>query len=81
MPPTGPEPLYPPDGFAHAATSTVFLQWISVDQLADNERYMVEVIDLTNVDAHPQRLFTQSAGVPLPNDWAPESGKQCCLFA
>ena len=75
MPPTGPEPLYPPDGFAHAATSTVFLQWISVDQLADNERYMVEVIDLTNVDAHPQRLFTQSAGVPLPNDWAPESGQ------
>lgn len=75
QPPAGPEPLYPPDGFEHAAAGTVFLQWLSVDQLAANERYMVEVIDLTDVDVHPHRLFTQSAGVPLPSEWAPESGK------
>jgi LysM repeat protein len=75
QPPTGPEPLYPPDGLSHAAADTVFLQWLSVKQLGENERYMVEVIDQTDVDVHPKRLFTQSAGVPLPADWAPASGE------
>lgn len=75
QPPTGPAPLYPPDGFAHAAGETVFLQWLSVEQLGVDERYMVEVIVTTDVDVHPKRLFTQSAGVPLPADWAPVTGE------
>ncbi|MFK7805900.1 MAG: LysM peptidoglycan-binding domain-containing protein [Anaerolineae bacterium] len=75
QPPTGPAPLYPPDGFEHAAGDTVFLQWLSVEQLGAEERYMVEVIDTTDVDIHPKRLFTQSAGVPLPADWGPASGE------
>ncbi|MEM8858897.1 MAG: hypothetical protein AAGD96_11285, partial [Chloroflexota bacterium] len=52
-------------------TESVFLQWLSEPILAENERYMVEVIDLTNVDSHPRRLFTRSSGVTLPADWMP----------
>ena len=32
---------------------------------------MVEVIDLTDVDQHPRRLFTRSAGVTIPATWEP----------
>lgn len=74
-PPTGPKPLFPPNHQTHEAGETVFLQWLSVPSLADNERYMVEVIDLTDVDSHPQRLFTRSAGLTLPADWAPSVGE------
>ena len=71
QPPTGPQPLYPPNQQAHDTADAVFLQWLSEPVLAENERYMVEVIDLTNVDSHPRRLFTRSSGVTLPTDWVP----------
>lgn len=74
-PPTGPNPLYPPNLQAHGAGETVFLQWLSVRQLGENEQYMVEVIDLTDVDSHPRRLFTRSAGVSLPDSWEPVDGE------
>ncbi len=70
-PPTGPNPLYPPNFEDHPAGEAVFLQWLSVRQLAENEQYMIEVVDLTDVDSHPKRLFTRSAGVTLPAGWEP----------
>lgn len=72
-PPTGPNPLFPPDQQTHGSGETIFLQWLSVRQLGDNERYMVEVVDLTDVDVHPYRLFTRSSAVTLPAEWAPSA--------
>lgn len=71
QPPTGPQPLFPPNQQTYSSGESVFLQWLSEPVLPENTLYMVEVIDLTNVDSHPKRLFTRSSGVTLPADWRP----------
>jgi len=72
--PRGPEILYPHDGAVIISPDQPFaLQWLAVKDLAENEWYMVEFIDLTNTDAYPRRGFTRANAFRVPTDWRPES--------
>ena len=70
--PRGPELLYPADGVAVPTSDQPFaLQWLTVKDLAANEWYMVELIDLTDNDAHPLRGFTRTNAFRVPLEWRP----------
>jgi len=70
QPPPGPRLLFPvreadidpPDG-------PVFLQWVAVKELADDEWYMVELTNLTNVESYPNRAFTRQTSFQIPAVW------------
>ena len=71
-PPPGPELLYPPVGAQlSAAEQRPLLQWVTVKDLAQDEWYMVEVTDLSDVDSHPLRAFTRETVFQLPDSWQP----------
>ncbi|MBP8000738.1 MAG: LysM peptidoglycan-binding domain-containing protein [Chloroflexi bacterium] len=70
--PDGPQLLYPIDETAISDPETVIaLQWVTVKDLASNEWYMVEIVDLTDVDSHPHRAFTRHTSFQLPGEWRP----------
>ena len=56
--------LYPPN-FADVLELPVTLQWLSERDLAPDEYYMVEVTNLSDPLARPQRIFTRQNGVRL----------------
>jgi LysM repeat protein len=69
-PPSGPELLYPlDDATIDNQDGTLFLQWVAVKDLADEEWYMVELTDLTSVDSHPSRGFTRQTSFQVPQSW------------
>jgi hypothetical protein len=47
----------------------LFLQWVAVKTLAEDEWYMVEFTDITNVDDYPNRAFTRQTSLQIPSDW------------
>jgi hypothetical protein len=47
-------------------------QWAAVKDLAEQEWYMVEVTDLTDVDSHPLRGFTRQTSFRVPEQWRPD---------
>jgi LysM repeat protein len=70
--PLGPQLLYPPDqALVEPADGPLALQWAAVKDLTQNEWYMVEVTDLTDVDSHPRRAFTRQTSLRVPADWRP----------
>lgn len=71
-PPTGPHLLYPANGtVVKAPGEPLFLQWAAVKDLEEDEWYMVEVTDLTDVDSHPLRGFTRQSSFSVPGSWRP----------
>jgi LysM repeat protein len=73
LPPSGPELLYPVEGSLNdSSVGKVALQWVAVKHLADDEWYMIELTDLTEVDSHPRRAFTRQTSFQLPDGWTPQ---------
>ena len=71
-PPPGPELLYPTaNSNIPSALGAVALQWVAVKDLTDDEWYMIELTDLTDVDSHPRRAFTRQTSFQLPEEWDP----------
>ena len=71
-PPDGPILLYPPEATAFsAAGGPPLVQWAAVKDLAEDEWYMVEVVDVTDVDSFPHRAFTRDTALVLPAQWQP----------
>ncbi len=69
-PPPGPQLLYPVrEADIEPSDGQLFLQWVAVKALADDEWYMVEFTDLTNVDTYPNRAFTRQTSLQIPSDW------------
>ncbi len=72
-PPTGPELLYPiADAIVNPPNGRVMLQWIGVQDLSESEWYMVEMIDLDEIDRLPRRGFTRDNNYQLPANWRPD---------
>lgn len=70
--PAGPALLYPVEGAElDPADGLLRLQWLSVKDLADEERYMVEMTDLDQLDALPHRAFTRDTSLKVPDAWRP----------
>jgi hypothetical protein len=64
--------LYPIDGTVITDLDAVIaLQWVTVKDLAAEEWYMVEIIDLTDVDSHPRRAFTRNTSFQVRPEWRP----------
>jgi LysM repeat protein len=71
-PPPGPQLLYPLlDSTLATVDGPVGLQWVAVKDLDKDEWYMVELTDLTDIDSHSNRAFTQQTSFQLPEDWEP----------
>lgn len=69
-PPAGPQLLFPVEGQAiQTDRGQPFLQWAAVKRLAENEWYMVELVDLTAIDSHPYRGFTRQTSFQIPDTW------------
>ena len=70
--PDGPQLLYPIDETTITDPEAVIaLQWLTVRDLLPDEWYMVEIVDLTDVDSHPRRAFTRNTSFQLPGEWRP----------
>lgn len=70
--PDGPQLLYPIDETVVTATDDIIaLQWVTVMDLTPDEWYMVEIVDLTDVDSHPHRAFTRHTSFQVPGEWRP----------
>jgi LysM repeat protein len=71
-PPPGPYLLYPVLGAViEPPNEPPVLQWAAVKNLTEEEWYMVELTDLTNVDSHPRRGFTRQTSFRIPSSWRP----------
>jgi hypothetical protein len=71
-PPAGPSLLYPiQDAEVTLNDEPLFLQWVAVKDLADDEWYMVELTDLSAVESHPIRGFTRQTSFQVPGSWRP----------
>ena len=71
-PPPGPQLLFPiREANIDPAEGPLFLQWVAVKELVNDEWYMVEVTDLTNVDSYPKRAFTHQTSFQIPSSWRP----------
>lgn len=72
--PAGPELLYPVEGATFEdANAPILLQWTAVKDLAVNEWYMVELLDMSEDDAFPRRGFTRDSSFRIPSNWRPET--------
>jgi len=72
-PPPGPRLLYPVDkAVIDPPDGIVTLQWTAVQDLAESEWYMVELVDANDLDALPYRGFTRDNAFQLPHDWRPD---------
>jgi LysM repeat protein len=70
--PPGPHLLYPaPDSVVEPPDGVLTLQWAAVKDLAADEWYMVEVTDMTEVNAAPWRGFTRDNAFRVPSTWRP----------
>jgi hypothetical protein len=72
-PPAGPSLLYPiQQAEVLPEDEPFFLQWVAVKDLADDEWYMVELTDLSDVESHPIRGFTRQTSFQVPDSWRPD---------
>lgn len=71
-PPPGPILLYPPpDTDVIPPEGALVLQWVAVKDLSEDEWYMVEVTDLSDIDGHARRGFTRQTSFRVPDTWRP----------
>ena len=76
-PTNGSHLLYPPqEATFSAAEQPPALQWLAVDDLDSAEYYMIELTDLSDIDARPHRAFTRTTSFQIPNDWRPAADAQ-----
>ncbi len=72
-PPEGPNLLLPlADSRFGSTEKAIVLQWVAVKDLEENEWYMVEMTDLTDVDSHPLRAFVRQTSFRVPGEWRPD---------
>ncbi len=70
--PAGPQLLYPVnETVIEPADKTLTLQWAAVKDLAEDEWYMVEMMDDSVLDSLPYRGFTRDTAFKVPADWRP----------
>ncbi|MEZ4519021.1 MAG: hypothetical protein R3C44_20115 [Chloroflexota bacterium] len=70
--PGGPNLLYPVEDVQIGDVNTpLLLQWTAVKNLADNEWYMVEMLDMSEDDSFPRRGFTRDTSFRVPGGWRP----------
>ena len=70
--PGGPTLLYPLNGAViDPENPDVALQWVAVKDLAADEYYMIELVDLDVLDGLPYRGFTRDNSFKIPFDWRP----------
>ncbi len=70
--PSGPNLLYPIEGAElDPGGEPIALQWVAVKDLNENERYMVELMDMDALDALPYRAFTRDTAFHLLSSWRP----------
>ncbi len=77
-PPPYPAPnlLLPADGASFdLGVDTITLQWASIGDLRDNERYMVTVIDVTSGTGRKRVDYVTDTKWIVPNDFRPQEGK------
>lgn len=73
--PAGPNLLFPADHatFADAQADAITLQWLAVQNLREDEQYMVELINSEMLEAEIWRAFTRNTYFKLPSHWRPTS--------
>ncbi len=64
--------LYPPQ-YADILSLPITLQWLAERTLDANEWYMLEVTNMSNPTARPQRVFTQQSSYQIPDSWYADS--------
>ncbi|MFQ5419408.1 MAG: LysM peptidoglycan-binding domain-containing protein [Anaerolineae bacterium] len=70
--PVGPSLLFPVDGAEiEPPDRLVTLQWTAVKDLAENEWYMVELVDMDLRDTSARRGFTRDTSFQAPSSWRP----------
>lgn len=70
--PAGPTLLYPPNNTTITdSNTTLILQWLAVKDLEPDEWYMVQVTNMDDVTAPPQRAFTRDNTFTVPSSWRP----------
>ena len=70
--PPGPTLLYPVnEAVIDPPEAGVTLQWVAVQDLREDEQYMVELADMNDLDALPYRGFTRDTAFKVPADWRP----------
>ncbi len=71
-PPPGPQLLYPVAGtVVDSLDVTITLQWTAVKPLNESEIYMVELVNINDLDGLPKRGFTRDTAFQLPSRWRP----------
>lgn len=71
--PAGPALLYPiNEALIEPPDGVLRLQWVAVKDLAADEWYMVEVMDLSTQDSLPWRAFTRDTSLKVPPEWRPD---------
>lgn len=71
--PAGPSLLYPVNGMeVEPPEGLLRFQWVAVKDLADDEWYMVELVDLDQLDSLPFRAFTRDSSFKVPEEWRPD---------
>lgn len=74
--PEGPSLLYPVEGAQIDGAGGLLLEWTAVKDLAENEWYMVELLDTSEDDAFPYRGFTRDTSFRVPAQWRPAQPEQ-----
>ena len=69
--PAGPQLLYPPDNRVFTPQDAVIVQWVAVKDLAEDEWYMVEAVDATDIGSPVHQGFTRQNSFRLPDTWRP----------
>ena len=61
--------MFPPDEATFAANDAILLQWAAVQDLNADEWYLVELVDLDDFAAYPQRAYTRDNSFRVPSNW------------
>lgn len=64
----------PPDGAVLSRAEVVLLRWLSVDILAPNEWYVLQIISADGNARPIPAVWTKATSYRLPLEWAPEEG-------
>ncbi|MEM7330488.1 MAG: LysM peptidoglycan-binding domain-containing protein [Chloroflexota bacterium] len=69
--PPGPQLLFPANSASFTGEVPPALQWLAVQNLNEDEQYMVEVRNESSVEGIILRAFTKNTGFQLPANWRP----------
>lgn len=73
-PPPGPQLLYPVAGtVVDSLDAAITLQWTAVKPLSESEMYMVELVNINDLEGLPHRGFTRDTAFRVPSQWRPQT--------